>query len=175
MKRIIFAVSFLFVSFLVKGQASERNFTYVAATGTGIDMNEPSYTPFMVHVLTYYPISKRFSTGIGTGLSFYEVTLIPLFANAKLAITQPRKFTPFVEFGSGYAFAANKNANGGFHLNSSLGVQYALSEKIKLQLSAGYELQKLERLKKSENDYFTAGFAEKLTHHLLSVKVGIVF
>ena len=172
---MIFAVGFLFISFCLTGQDSERNVTYKASIGTGIDMNEPSYTPFIFHVLAHYRVGNRFSAGIGTGFSLYEATLIPLFVNAKLAVTQPRKFTPFVECGSGYAFAANTNANGGFHLNSSLGVQYALSEKMKLQLSAGYELQKLERLKNSENDYFTSFFAEKLTHHLLSVKVGIVF
>ena len=175
MKKIIFAVGFLFISFCLTGQDTERNVVYTASIGTGIAMNEPSYTPFIFYVLAHYRVSNRFSAGIGTGLSLYEATLIPLFANAKLAITQPRKFTPFVECGSGYAFASNKNANGGFLLNSSLGVQYALFDKIKLQLAAGYELQKLERLKKSENDYFTVGFAEKLTHHLVSVNVGIVF
>ena len=173
MKKIIISFTLLFVSFCMKGQI--QRFTYTTTIGIGIAMNEPSYTSLSWHVLGYYNIGKWFSAGIGTGLSFYEVPLIPLFVNAKLAITRPNKFTPYVEFGSGYAFAPSKNASGGFYLNPSVGVQYALSDKLKLHLAVGYELQKLERLKNFENQYFTSGFAENLNHNSLSVKVGIVF
>jgi len=165
----------MFTSLLAKGQSAEQNFIYTTTIGTGIAVNEPSYTPFLFHVLGYYPLGHRFSAGVGTGLSFYETMLIPLFADVKFAITQPQKIIPYVECGGGYAFAPNKNANGGLYLNSSVGVQYALSDNLKLQLAAGYELQKLERLKKHTNQYFTAGFAERLNHHILSLKVGIVF
>jgi hypothetical protein len=138
-------------------------------------MSEPSYTPFSWQVLGYYHFGERLSAGIGSGLSFYEAILIPVFADAKFAVTRPRMFTPFVECAGGYAFAANKNANGGFYLNPSVGVQYALSGKMKLHLSAGYGLQKSERLKEHANDYFTAGFVEKLSHQSISIKVGILF
>ena len=174
MKKIITAFALMFVVFCTKGQSSER-FIYAATIGTGFPMNEPAYTPFTVHVLGYYRISERFSAGGGTGLSFYEMTLIPVFADAKFALTQTRKFVPYVECGIGYAFAPNGNANGGFYLYPSLGVQYALSGKMKLQLAAGYELQQAERLKKHTNDYLTAHFAEKLIHHTLCVKIGVVF
>jgi hypothetical protein len=100
---------------------------------------------------------------------------MPVFADVKFAITLPRKFTPYVECSSGYAFAFNKNANGGFYFNPSVGVQYALANKMKLQLAAGYELQKLERLKEYANDYFSAGYVEKLSHHPLSIKIGVLF
>ena len=183
MKKTIFVFGFLFAlcaaqvfaPFCANGQTAERNFSYAAAIGTGISMSEPSHTPFTVQVLGHYRISERFSAGVGSGLSFYEMMLIPLFADAKFDLTRPRKFTPYVNCAGGYAFAPNKNANGGVFLNPSLGVQYALPNKLKLQLSAGYELQNLERLKETENVYFASSFAEQLNHHLLTIKVGIVF
>jgi hypothetical protein len=46
---------------------------------------------------------------------------------------------------------------------------------MKLQLAIGYELQNAERLKESINEYFTVGFAEKLSYQTVSVKVGILF
>ena len=175
MRKIIFAFSFLSIPFYLKGQTAEQNVTYAATIGTGISMNEPSYTPFMLQVLGYYPVNQRFSAGVGTGLSLYETMLIPVFADIQLALTQPRKFTPYVECGNGYAFAPNKNANGGFYFNAAIGIQYALPNKMRFQLAAGYELQQLERLKEYENEYFNSSFAEKLSHHSLSVKVGMVF
>ena len=175
MKKIIFVFAILFASLCAKGQTSERMFVYATTIGTGIAMNEPSATPFTWHISGYYNISQRFSAGVGTGFSYYEMTLIPAFAGAKFAITQPHRFTPFVECAGGYAFAPNKNANGGTYFNPSIGLQYALSDKMKLQLSLGYELQKAERLKESVNEYFTVGFAEKLSYQSVSVKIGILF
>ena len=164
----------MFATFLMKGQTAER-FSYAATVGTGIAMNQPSFTPFTVQLLGYYSISERLSAGIGTGLSFYEMMLIPLFADAKFALTKARKFTPFVECGGGYAFATGANANGGLFFNPSVGVQYALTDKMKLQFSVGYELQKLERLKEYANNYVTTGFAEKLSHNSISIRVGVLF
>ena len=174
MKKIIIIFTFILAAFCTKGQLPER-FTYAAAIGTGFSMNEPAYTPFIAQVLGYYCVSERFSAGVGTGLSVYETTLIPLFADAKFALTRVNKFVPYVECGGGYAFAANSKANGGFYLNPSLGVQYALSGKMKLHLAAGYEYQQSERLKEYSNDYFTVNFVEKLNRHSISVKVGVLF
>jgi len=172
MKKIIIVFAISFVTFCVTGQTP---FTYATTIGTGIAMDEPSATPFTWQVLGYYNISQRFSAGVGTGFSYYEMTLIPVFAGAKLTITQPRRFTPFVECAGGYAFAPNKNTNGGTYFNPSIGLQYALPNKMKLQLAIGYELQNAERLKESINEYFTVGFAEKLSYQTVSVKVGILF
>jgi len=175
MKKIIIALSIIFVAFSMKGQTAEQRLEYAATIGTGISMNEPAYTPLILQGLVYYLICERFWAGVGTGFSFYEMMLIPVFADAKFAITRPRKFTPYVECGIGYAFAPNNKANGGFYLNPSFGIQYALPNKMKLQFAAGYELQKAERLKEHVNDYFSVGFVEELSHNSLSVKVGVLF
>ena len=110
-----------------------------------------------------------------TGLSIYEKALIPLFADAKFLIIKPRKFTPYIECGVGYSFAPDKNANGGFYLNPSAGVEYSICKSKKLFLALGYESQKIERLKTQKQSLFTAEFAEKLSHNAISIKIGFIF
>lgn len=153
----------------------KEHFTFATSVGTGIDMSEPAATPFSLQVLGYYAINKRFSVGVGTGLSIYEKVLIPLFADTKFLIIKPRKFTPYIECGVGYSFAPNKNANGGFYLNPSAGVEYSICKSKKLFLALGYESQKFERLKTQKQSLFTAEFAEKLSHNAISIKIGFMF
>ena len=160
MKKIILLIIVCCATAIATAQQTER-FTFATSVGTGIDMNEPATTPFAWLALGYYAINKRLSVGIGTGLSIYEKTLIPLFADAKLLIIKPRKFTPYIECGVGYSFAPDKNANGGFYLNPSVGVEYSICKSKKLFLTLGYESQKLGRLKTQKQSLFTAEFAEK--------------
>lgn len=81
MKKIILLIIVSCTVVMATAQQTER-FTFATSVGTGIDMNEPSATPFTWQALGYYAINKRFSVGIGTGLSIYEKALIPLFADA---------------------------------------------------------------------------------------------
>lgn len=174
MKKIILLIIACCTAAMSIAQQTER-ISFATSIGTGIDMNEPATTPFSWHVLAHYAVSKRFSAGIGTGLSIYEKALIPLFANVKYAIARPKKFTPYAECGIGYSFAPDKCANGGFYLNPSIGVQYSVSGGMKIFFALGYELQKLERVKKQEQVLFTAKFAERLRHNAISIKIGVMF
>lgn len=174
MKKIILLIIASCTVAMATAQKREH-FTFATSVGTGIDMSEPAATPFTWQILSYYAINQWFSAGIGTGLSIYEKTLIPLFSNAKFTITKPRKFTPYIECGVGYSFAPDKNANGGFYLNPSVGLQYSVCEDKRLFFALGYELQKLERLKAQEQPLFKAEFAEKLSHNVISIKIGFMF
>ena len=156
-----------------QSQGPER-FFYAATIGIGFSMNEPAYTPVIVQVLGYYRFKKRWMAGLGTGLSFYETTLVPVFLDAKCMLRQARKFVPYLECGGGYAFAPGNQANGGLYCYPSLGVIYPLTGKMKLQLAAGYEFQQYERLKKYANDYLTVNFSEQRHHHAFSLKIGIL-
>ena len=162
MKKFILLIIVSCTVAMATAQQTDR-FTLATSVGTGIDMNEPS------------AINKRLSVGIGTGLSIYEKALIPVFADTKFLIVKPQKFTPYIKCGVGYGFAPNKNANGGFYLNPSIGVEYSICESKKLFLALGYESQKLERLKTQKQLLFTAEFAEKLSHNLISIKIGFMF
>lgn len=174
MKKIAYILAILLIGMVVNAQEVKR-FSFSTTLGTGIDMSEPSSTPFVWQAAGYYNVNNRFAIGVGTGLSVYEKLLIPLFADVKFLIIKPKKFTPFVECGVGYSFAPNKHANGGGFLSPSVGVQYTLSQEKKLFLALGYEVQKLERLKTYKDDYLTTEFSEKLNHNLISVKVGFIF
>ena len=158
----------------VKAQISER-LRFSTTIGTGIPMSSPASTPFAWQVLGYYTINQRLSAGIGAGISLYEKTLIPLFADAKFNITKPKKFTPYIECGVGYSFAISQNANGGFYLSPSVGIEWSIYGRNKLLLAIGYESQSLERLKMHEDQYFDAEFKEQLNHNAISIKIGFIF
>lgn len=174
MRKIVFALLLVITSVTLNAQLPER-LSLSTSIGTGISMSAPASTPFTWQILGHYEINNRFSAGIGSGVSCYEKVLIPLFADVKFAITKPRKFTPYLECGIGYSFAPNKNANGGFYLNPSVGVQYKIHHKMLLFFALGYELQKLERLKRYENSLLITEFAEKLNHNSISLKIGFIY
>lgn len=158
----------------VRGQKMPR-FACSTAVGMGFGLGRPASTPFIWRVTGYYNVGRRFSVGAGTGLSFYEKALVPLHVDAKFLLARPRRFTPYAECAVGHAFALRGDANGGLLLNPAVGVQYALRGGMHLFLSAGYELQKLERLREYRGDRFSAAFCEKLGHGSLSFQVGILF
>lgn len=176
MKRIIFIILISLTVVTVKAQTGSNNkISFATTIGTGLDISSPSSTPFNWQVLGYYKLTERWSVGAGTGLSFYEKMLIPMYGDVKFQIGRERKFTPYAELAVGYSFATASDANGGFFMNPSIGIQYPLKNKMKLQLAIGYELQKLERLKTQTDDYFHKEFAEKLSHNIISIKFGLCF
>ena len=150
-------------------------FSCSASVGTGFGLTRPSSVPVVWRVTGHYNVSRRFSVGAGTGVSCYEKTLVPLFADAKFLLMRRRSFTPYAGCAAGYAFAPRRDANGGLLLNPELGVQYALRCGVHLFFAAGYELQRLERLRKYEGRWFSAEFAEQLSHGTLLLKVGVLF
>jgi hypothetical protein len=153
----------------------ENKFTFATTLGTGISLAGIPNTPATWQVLGYYHPTDRWAVGAGTGLSFYEKMLIPVFGDVRYQIGRERRLTPYVELAAGYSFAPSRTANGGLFVNPSLGVQCRLKNRWKLQLAVGYELQKLERLKTSSDNYFDKAFAEKLTHNSLSIRLGVLF
>ncbi|MCC8170541.1 MAG: hypothetical protein LIP00_01900 [Parabacteroides sp.] len=171
-------ISLIFVSALlsctVKAQ-TDRHFIFTTTVGTAIPLDRPASTPFTWQFAAHYPFSRRFSAGAGTGLSFYEKTVIPLFAGMRFDLLKPRKFTPYAVAGIGYGFTLSGEANGGLYLHPAIGVRYACLKKLQFLLSAGYELQKLERRKTHGNRFFSAEWKEQLSHHSLTIKAGLVF
>ena len=153
----------------------KNRISFATTAGTGIAVNVPSYMSYIWQVSGYYHLTDRWFVGAGTGLSFYEKLLIPLYGDVKYQFGSKRMLIPYTELLMGYSFAPDNEANGGFLVNPTVGVQYPLKNNMKLLLAVGYELQKLERLKKQSDSYFAKEFAEKLSHHSISVKLGILF
>ncbi len=152
-----------------------HNVVFSTDMGVGMAANTPEYTPFTWRVMGHYSATKHLSVGVGTGLSFYEKALMPVFADAKLMIGKAHKLNPYVEYAVGYSFVLDRNANGGFYMNPAIGMRYSLSKGKALTFSVGYEQQKLERLKEYQNSLYVAQFAEKLDHASISFKVGFSF
>ena len=134
-----------------------------------------SAMPFTWQVSGHYKLTERFSAGIGTGLSFYEKALIPVFADIRYQLAAAQRWVPYLQCSMGYSFAPEKDVNGGYFFNSTIGIQYAIHDKTKLLLGIGYEIQNLERLKKHESNEYATEFQEKLHHNSISIKLGILF
>ena len=80
-------------------------FSCSASVVTGFGLTRPSSVPVVWRVTGHYNVSRRFSVGAGTGVSCYEKTLVPLFADAKFLLMRRRSFTPYAGCAAGYAFA----------------------------------------------------------------------
>ena len=94
---------------LISAKAQTKNkISFATTAGTGIAVSVPSYTPFTWQVSGYYRLTERWFVGAGTGLSFYEKLLIPLFADVKYQIGRPRTITPYAELGDGMFICAGQ-------------------------------------------------------------------
>lgn len=174
MKKGIFLLAVLFASTAVSAQTVSR-FSCAVSLGTGIALNQPASTPFVWRLTGYYEVTPRFFAGAGTGLSFYEKTLVPVYAEARFSLTRPRRLTPYAACAGGYAFAVQEGVNGGLLLNPAIGVQCALRGSCRLFVQAGYEVQRLERLRRYDGPLLSAQFAEKLSHGTILLHVGLLF
>lgn len=176
MKQSIFIFLLLLIPFFPKGQGINKDIRYQVTVGTGIPMSTPSTVPFALQGEVLYAFGNRLMAGAGTGFSLYDKeVLIPLFADVRFNIIKPARFTPFLNCGVGYSFAPSKEVNGGFYLFPAIGVETSLFSKYTVLLSLGYELQELDRLKEYTTPSFVSSYQESLSHHSLSLKVGIVF
>lgn len=168
-------LTLLILSVTTAARAQERRFDFSVAVGTALSLDKPSVTPLFLELNAWYRIGTHFSFGIGTGYIQYEKALLPLTGNLRLLLIRPRRFTPYLSCGAGYAFALSKETNGGLHLHPEAGVQYALPHGMRLFLGIGYSVQRLERLKRHSNDLFEAAYCERLRHSAVSLKVGLLF
>jgi len=173
MKKAFVLLILFFAVNSVSAQQKDR-ISFGTDLGIGIPMSDPSYTPLEWQISGNYHFAKKWSAGIGTGLSFYEKMLVPVFADINYQITRKYKLIPSLSCAVGYSFAPNKNANGGFYLNPSVDLLYPINQQMKLKFSLGYELQELERLKKHSNKHIQTEFQEDLSHHSIMIRVGIV-
>lgn len=176
MKHFIFTLTLLFLIVIhADGQTDSKHFSYTTYIGTGLSMSQPSQTPFNWQIIAHYHIGQRFTIGAGSGLSIYEKALIPLYANAQFFMTRPKKLTPYLECNIGGSLAAAKETNGGFYLSPSVGAQVKLTQKLKMNIALSYEIQQLETLKQRTDEYFHTEFKEELSHHSITLKVGLTY
>ena len=83
-------------------------------------------------------------------------------------MTRPKKLTPYLECNIGGSLAAAKETNGGFYLSPSVGAQVKLTQKLKMNIALSYEIQRTD-------EYFHTEFKEELSHHSITLKVGLTY
>ena len=176
MKPFIFFSLLLLIPFLSKGQEKNKPVCYQVTVGTGIPMSTPSTVPLFLQGDILYAFNSRLMVGAGTGFSLYDrEVLIPLFAVVRYNLIKPVRITPYLDCSAGYSFASSGDVNGGFCLSPAIGVQTSLFSKYTVLLALGYEMQELDRLKEYTTSSFVSSYQESLSHHSLSLKVGVVF
>ena len=57
----------------------------------------------------------------------------------------------------------------------SVGAQVKLTQKLKMNIALSYEIQQLETLKQRTDEYFHTEFKEELSHHSITLKVGLTY
>lgn len=98
MKQFIYTSILLFIlTTNVNGQTNNKPVTYTTYLGSGLSMSQPSHTPFTWELMAHYHINRHFTIGAGSGLSFYEKLLIPLYASTQFFFTKPKKVVPYLE------------------------------------------------------------------------------
>lgn len=170
-----FLIIILFFSLLSINAQQNNRFSLVSDVSLSKSISVPSCTPFEWHAGGLYNINSHLALGAGTGVSFYEKTLMPVYGDFKYVISRKHYLMPYIEYQIGYGFNFAGKSNGGLYMNPSFGVQHSLNRNLALTLSVGYEIQNLERLKTYENEYYESEFAEKLNHNSISFRIGLVF
>lgn len=174
MKQLLI-ILFTLVSLIGANAQQYERLSYSATVGYGWDLSTPSYNPFGVQILAMYNFNPYFGVGCETGITKYEKLVIPVCVTGEYRFRQVGKTVPFIDASFGYGFTPNKKANGGIQLTPSLGILYRLSAKLNLSASLFYQVQKLERLKYYDNEWFHAEFQEHLTHNVVGLRLGILF
>lgn len=110
-----------------------------------------------------YQVNPYFFAGAGAGFNYYtdgEVFGVPIFADFRGTFPiKNTKVAPFIDMKIGYTVADVE----GFYLAPSIGVRFATSNKVGINIGIGYEMQKAEVYDYYGSDTATiGGFAIKL-------------
>lgn len=100
-----------------------------------------------LNIINGCQINPYLSLSLGKGVRYYfdlEAILIPVFGDVRIYFLD-NNVSPYVSFGGGYSFDATKNfRSAGFLLNPNLGISLFVSNRSSINLSVGYELQRVE-------------------------------
>ena len=148
---------------------------YQTEVAVGFPLPESHGTPIRLCQKVMYGLNPRLMCGIGAGISRYDKTLVPIFADLQWSVLRSRRFTQFVEARAGYSFAPSPSATGGSNLGLGFGTSFRLSDTWRICASVGCEYQHFSQLKTFESPAVRSRFVEILSHNALSVTVGFQF
>lgn len=144
-------------------RAQQGEYVFRATVGTGIAFDVPSTTPVLTQLIAAKQLSKRWTLGMGTGLSVYEKALIPLFVHASYQIARWGDVSLIGEANMGGTIL-----HSGSYVAPAVGIRYH-----RYYLSVGYENQSFKRIKQFETPHFISSYREELSHHNATLRFGI--
>ena len=161
-----------------KGIYNQTSFGLI--TGSSDAMNSPGYS---LETRLGYEFSPALSIGLGTGISKYNIEVIPLFFNLKSELIQ-RVNAPVINVVFGYSFPMNRDKNqdyidyhydGGLCLGLDIGICSYRSPKRALIVSAGYCYQHIVEASKSIYWYNNSTETNTYDFNKLVVKLSFLF
>lgn len=148
----------------------------IVELGYQIGVGEIGLNRLKLNIINGVQINPFFSLGFGTGLRYYldsqfksnpKTLLIPVFADFR-AQAMNNKVSPFLAIAVGYSFNASNDFEGvGLLLNPSIGVSFKVSDKSAMNISIGYEIQKMT--------YQILTFSSTINESAIGINVGISF
>lgn len=123
-----------------------------------------------LNIINGYQINEYFTLGVGTGVRYYldaEEILVPIYGDFKANYMIGDKITRFVSLGVGYTFNGSDDfSDVGLFLSPTIGLSYQLSNRNAINISLGYEVQKLD---------VTDEILKSINAGAVSINVGISF
>lgn len=145
MKRKWFIIAVLFPVFSFSQEVSSRSSLHAIAS-FGLVTGESTAKPLAQVMSGFY--YKKWFAGLGTGIDFYNLKSIPVFADYKLFLAKKNGCFLYADGGYNFPFG-NKPKDqfffkrsdhyyGGLYLDAGLGYRLALNANHRLLFSAGY-------------------------------------
>lgn len=142
-KWFIIAVLFPLLSF---SQGSPLKSSFKTIASLGIVAGESTAKP-LIQVVSGFAFKKWF-TGIGVGLDFYNLKSIPLFADVRMNFGSKGAGFLYADGGYNFSFDNKSNADsfyktsdrflGGLYMDAGIGYRVRLGSLHRLSFSAGY-------------------------------------
>lgn len=175
MKRIaLLALGCIFCQCTFSQNLADR-LCYQTEVAFGFPLPESHGTPIRLCQKVMYGLNPRLMCGVGAGISRYDKTLVPMFADLQWSVLRSHRFTPFVEARAGYSFAPSPSTSDGSNLGLGIGTSFRLSDAHRIYASVVYEYQHFGQLKTFESAVVRSRFVEKIGHNALSATVGFQF
>lgn len=143
--------------------------------GYAVGVDDLGFDRLKLNIINGYRVNPHLALGFGTGVHYYpdfEVALIPFFGDFRAYFIE-NNISPYIGVKVGYSFDTTNDFEGsGFLLNPTIGNSFVISKSTALNISIGYEMQKMKFI------YYRYGYSYFTTSEnssAISIDVGISF
>jgi len=125
--------------------AESTNYNAMVELGYQIGVGDYESGRLKLNIINSYQINPYLSVGFLTGLRFYhesEALLLPTCLDFR-AGTNFGSLSPYLSVSAGYSFDLTSDFEGfGFIFNPTIGLNFKVSDKMKMNIGVGYEMQR---------------------------------